>query len=543
MNNWQTKEQLTDLLCSLVNHQSVTGSTAEIALVEYLRHLLAQKPYFQNNPGHLKLHPLDDGRRLLTALVKGNDSSETIILSSHFDVVGIKDYGSLQNLAFHPHELTREMKHMKDELPDSVQQDIVSGDWLFGRGSMDMKAGLSLHLSMLEKAIDGEFDGNLLLLSVPDEEVNSQGMLTALPVLNQLKEEEGLTYNACLNGEPMFSKYPGDPAYYVYTGSIGKVLPGFYCYGKESHVGEPFAGINPNLMTSFLSQQLELNEAFIEKWDDEVTPPPVSLMQRDLKEDYSVQTPQAAITMYNVLYLKQSFREINEKLLTGVRTAAHEIEDYVRQKASNYSKIADDFLMPDAHVTVMMYEELYAEAVKRFGEKEIARRQNLLVSQRDTGDRDFSTLLVQELATICKDLTPMIVLFYSPPFYPAVSSYDDPYIKNVMEHVKEYTESNYNIDLTIAEFFTGLSDLSYVGPVSSKSKLQQLTMNMPLQANGFVFPEDIMEQLTMPVLNIGPLGKDPHQWTERLELTYSFDYLPSIITEAIHRLFDKKAVS
>lgn len=104
MKNWQTKEQLTDLLCSLVNHQSVTGSNAEIAIAEYLQHLLSQKQYFQDNPNHLKLHPLDDGRRLLTALVKGNNTSETVILLSHFDVVGVEDYGSLQNLFQHPRE-------------------------------------------------------------------------------------------------------------------------------------------------------------------------------------------------------------------------------------------------------------------------------------------------------------------------------------------------------------------------------------------------------------------------------------------------------
>lgn len=542
MKNWQTKEQLTDLLCSFINHQSITGSNAEIAIAEYLQHLLAQKSYFQNNPDRLKLHPLEDGRRLLTALVKGKDTSETIILLSHFDVVGTEDYGSLQNLAFYPKELTREMNSIKNTLTDAVQQDFESGNWLFGRGSMDMKAGLALHFSILEKAMDGEFDGNILLLSVPDEEVNSQGMLAALPVLNQLKKEENLDYNACLNGEPMFSKYPGDPSYYVYTGSIGKVLPGFYCYGKESHVGEPFAGVNPNLMVSFLSRQLELNEAFIEKIEDEVTPPPVSLMQRDLKENYSVQTPHAAITMYNVLYLKQTFKEINDKLLTGAKAAAGEIEKYIHEKANNFASVADDFTMPAFNVNVIMYEDLYGEAVKRYGKKEITRRQNLLASQRDKGDRDFSTLLVQELSAMCKDLAPMIVLFYSPPFYPAVSSYDSPYIKDVMEHVKKYTNRNYNLELTVAEFFTGLSDLSYIGPVASKSKLQQLTTNMPLQNNGFVFPEDIMEKLTMPVLNIGPLGKDPHQWTERIELTYSFSYLPSILTEAIHRLLEKKVI-
>lgn len=541
MKTWQSKEDLTDLLCSLVNHQSITGTNAEIALAEYLYHLLAQKNYFQTNPAFLNLHPLDDGRHLLTALVKGKGSSnQTVILLSHFDVVGVEDYGSLENLAFHPRELTKEMLKIKDILPKTVQEDLDVGEWLFGRGSMDMKAGLSIHLSMVEKAFDGEFDGNILLVTVPDEEVNSKGMLTALPVLTQLKKEEDLSFSACLNSEPVFSKYPGDSNYYVYTGSIGKVLPGFYCYGKESHVGEPFAGINPNLMVGFLSRQLELSESFIERVGTEVAPPPISLMQRDLKESYSVKTPHAAIAMYNVLYLKQSFKALNEKLLQGARHAAEETEKYVHQKAVNFSAVSNEFKMPSSEINVFMYEELYAKAVKKYGKDEILRRQNLLVSQRDAGDRDFSTLLVQDLAALCKELTPMIVLFYSPPFYPAVSSNEDPKIKKVMDHVKTFTSENYGFDLTVSTFFTGLSDLSFIGPISSNSKLNQLTENMPLQNNGFTFPKEAMEQLTMPILNIGPFGKDPHQWTERLELNYSFNYLPIIVTEAIHELLSPK---
>lgn len=542
MKTWQTKEELTNLLCSLVSHQSITGSNAEIALPEYVYHLLTQKDYFQKFPDHLNLHPLDDGRHLLTALVRGKDPSvqETAILLSHFDVVGVEDYGSLENLAFHPVELTKELHQKNDELPEDVARDLTAGNWLFGRGTMDMKAGLALHLSKLEEAMEGTFSGNVLLLTVPDEEVNSKGMLAALPVLEEIKNKENLDYNACLNGEPIFRKFPDDPNFYIYAGSIGKVLPGFYCYGVGTHAGEPFSGVSPNIMTSFLSRHIELNETFMEVSGKEVTPPPVSLMQRDLKEAYSVQTPQAAISMYNVLYLKQSLRELNDKLLHGARKAAKDVEAYVYQKAEAFAKVYTDFALPEPNVNVMMYEDLYREAVKRFGEEEITRRQHFLVEQRDAGDRDFSTILIQDLATLCKDLAPMIILFYSPPFYPAVTSFEDPDVKEVMETIKIYAKKEFDIDLTVSEFFTGLSDLSFVGPVASKSKLSQLTTNMPLQNKGYTLPENVMEKLTMPVLNIGPLGKDAHQWTERLELTYSFEQLPLILTKAIEQILQVK---
>ena len=541
MKRWQTKDSLVDLLCSLVEYPSITGSQAEIALVEYLFQQLSERPYFQENPEHVKLHPLDDGRRLLTALVKQGNSSDTVVLLSHFDVVGVDDFGSKKNLAFHPKVLTQDYHRYFDELPEPVQEDIQSGDWLFGRGIMDMKAGLTLHLSMLEKAMDGEFDGNILLLTVPDEEVNSLGMLQALPALTELRESEQLTYRACLNGEPMFSQYPGDPHNYVYSGSIGKLLPGFFCYGKETHVGEPFAGLNANLMVSYIAQELELNEAFIESVGNETTPPPVSLMQRDLKEEYSVQTPQAAVAMYNVLYLKQSTKEINEKLLRAAHRASERITGHYEAKADAFHQEKPGLEFPEMNVRVLMYEELYKEAVSRFGSHEVERIQNLLMSQRETGDREFSTQLVHELAALCRDLAPMIVLFYSPPFYPSVSSKDDPYIQDTLAYVKDSTKENYFLDLEEIEFFPGLSDLSFIGPSTSKAPIGTMLTNMPLHGKGYDLSEGMLRTLQMPILNVGPRGKDPHQWTERLELSYSFDYLPDILTKTIHRLLKKPA--
>ncbi|MDL4840724.1 M20/M25/M40 family metallo-hydrolase [Aquibacillus rhizosphaerae] len=537
MQRWQTKSDLIELLCSLVNFPSITGSEAEIAIAEHLKNLLVETDYFKNNPSLLQLHPLKDGRQLLTALVKQGNTSETIILLSHFDVVAIDDYGSLKNMAFHPKILTKEINKRKEELSELVQNDIETGDWLFGRGTMDMKAGLTLQLSMLEKAMHGEFKGNILLLSVPDEEANSLGMLTALPVLEHLKNFHNLNYLSCLNSEPMFSKFPADKSNYLYTGSIGKVLPGFLCYGKETHVGEPFAGLNANLMVSYLSQELELNEMFVEKVGDEITPPPVSLMQRDLKEAYSVQTPTTAVAMYNVLYLKQSIETLNKKLFNAAEKASKSIVEHFYEKMTSYSQYTKEFVKPTINVHVFMYEELYEIAINRFGKEEVERRQNLLISQREEGDRDFSTLLVQDLAALCKDMAPMIVLFYSPPFYPSVSSSTNPYIASVVEKIQKYTAENFSLSMKEIAYFPGLSDLSYLGPVSAGSDLTSLMKNLPLQNKGFEFPEHLLESISMPVINVGPNGKDPHQWTERLELTYSFEYLPKILTNTIHALF------
>jgi arginine utilization protein RocB len=535
---WQTKEQLVSLLSKLVEHPSITGSGQEVSMAEFIKLQLQQLSYFQENPDLLQLHPISDGRLFLTAIVKQKEVSETVILLSHFDVVEVEDYGGWKNLAFRPQELTNVFKENKHLFPPSIQKDIESGDWLFGRGSMDMKAGLALQMSMIERAVNGQIDGNLLLLTVPDEEANSAGMIGAVPKLVELAEKYNLLYKACLNSEPMFSKYPGDQNFYMYTGSIGKCLPGFFCYGKETHVGEPFSGLNANLMVSEISKVLELNSDFCEQVEEETTPPPTNLMQKDLKMEYSVQIPHSAVTIFNVLSMQRSMDKMTELLFKQMKKAAKNIEKHYLKRVEEYRKL-EDFKAPTINVNIFTYEQLYDLAVGRFGKEEIDRRQNYLMANRyDQGDRDFSTKLVQDLAFLCKEYAPMIVLFYSPPFYPAVLSSGEAVIASTRDELIKYANVTYNLDIKPLHYFSGLSDLSFIGLQETKEQLQSLLSNMPLFERGYELPLNDLAALNVPVLNVGPFGRDAHQWTERLHVPISFEVFPDLIYFTIKKLFE-----
>ncbi|WP_347549705.1 M20/M25/M40 family metallo-hydrolase [Pseudalkalibacillus hwajinpoensis] len=536
MGKWQTKETLMYLLSRLVEYQSVTGTYPEVALAEYIHLQLQDLAYFQENPEQLSLHPTSDGRSFVTGLVKKGTSKKTVILISHFDVVDVEDYGQFKNLAFSPYDLTDEIYKNLDNMPEEVQQDLETGEWLFGRGVMDMKAGLALQMSMLEKASMGAFDGNILLLTVPDEEVNSLGMIEAVPVLVELAKQHGLEYTACLNSEPVFTNYPGDRNLYVYTGSIGKLLPGFFCYGQETHVGEPFSGLNANYMAAEVTRELELNADFCEVVDGEVTPPPTNLMQKDLKEEYSVQIPHVGVTLFNVLGMESTIQDITDQLLKAVKVAAKRIEDQYLTKAKHFAKLQHYEPKP-FHVRVLTYEQLHNRAVELFGEAEIKRREDYITANfKDLGDRDLSTRMVFDLAALCKDDGPMIVLFYNPPFYPAVSSRNDPFIQETIKRVVSHSESEHEVTLKPQHYFPGLSDLSFVGLERTKETIRPLQDNMPLYGRSYNLPLDALEQLKVPVMNLGPKGKDPHKWTERLELTYSFGTLHEMLPYTIRQL-------
>jgi len=531
---WKSKEQLTDLLCDLVAIPSVSGSAAERELPYFVRAGLAKLPYFERNPEHLRLHPTGDGRHFVTALAKRTeDTRDTIIVLSHYDVVDVKDYGTWEALAFDPRKLTAKFYAEKASLPKAVQADLDQGDWLFGRGAMDMKCGLALHMSMLERACLGEFDGNVLLLTVPDEEVNSVGMRAAVPALLEMAERYGLDYKAVVNSEPVFSRHPGDLANYVYTGTIGKVLPGFLCYGKETHVGEPLSGLNGNYMASMLTCEFELNADFCEFVDGESTPPPTNQLQRDLKQDYSVQIPHRAVTLFNLFVLERSMEELVERLLQAASRAVRRMEEaYASAVAATKARGVD------MNVAVLTFEQLLRRAEQAHGKavvERLLRQTRERLAGRD--DREVTIALVDEVSILCKELAPMTVLFFAPPYYPAVSSRNDAFIRRAVDDLTALARDRYGVELERQHFFGGISDLSYVGTGKPASSLELLVSNMPLWGEEYSLPLAELERFAVPVLNVAPIGRDAHQRTERLDVDYSFGTLPEMLYACLQNLF------
>jgi arginine utilization protein RocB len=535
---WQTKQQLKELLCELVRYPSITGTEGEIKLAQYVVDQLRTLTYFQQNRDHVQLHPTGDGRFFVTALVKKEEHvRDTVVLLSHFDVVDVQDYGNLKEMAFDAEMLTKWFYERKEQLPKDVRRDIETGEWLFGRGTMDMKCGLALHFSLIEQATEGKFNGNLLLLTVPDEEVNSIGMRAAVPVLLQLAEKYDLDYKLVLNAEPMFTRYPGDKNYYIYTGSIGKVLPGFYCYGKETHVGEPLAGLNANWMASEITNEMELNTVFCESFGQEVSPPPTNLIQMDLKEDYSVQIPHRAVTLFNLFLQKKTMDEVTSILLSLAKKAKERLEKRYVEHARRFAEL-EHSTPRSLSIRILTFSELKEYALQTFGEEAIKKIETQIIANKGNKDeRQLTIEWVDRLAILCKDLAPMIVLFFAPPYYPAVECSDIPLIQTLVARLKRYAKEKDNVDLVQQHYFGGISDLSYVGLHQSFSSLQSLIEQMPLWNQGYSLPFEAMKKLDVPVLNVGPVGRDAHQWTERLNVPFAFEVVKDWLVQTLDEVF------
>ncbi|MFL0363489.1 M20/M25/M40 family metallo-hydrolase [Bacillus sp. PK3_68] len=529
---WGTPETLRALLCELVSWDSRTFTDGERKFAYNVREKLSELDYFKKHPDYLSLHPADLGRHFVTAFYRHPEAKDTVVLISHFDTVQTEEYGDLEPLAFRPEELTKELLNRKSNLPEGARIDLESGKYLFGRGTMDMKMGLALHMALIEKASIEQWPINLVLLTVPDEEVNSSGMRAAVTELVNMRDKYGISYKLFLNSEPSFSQKPGDEKHYVYSGTLGKIMPAALFYGKETHVGEPLKGMTANYIASFLTQMMEWNPIFHESDLGENTPLPVSLQQKDLKTQYSTQTPYRAAALYNVFLMKRTASEIMDLF--------EEVAQKAAKKCNEAYKVLCQSEQIDGvgEVRVLRYEKLLAYAAEKLGSELVKKIKDEVQENTEWDEREKSLRIADKLLIQCQELAPAIVLLFAPPYYPAVNTSGDPLVIESVQLVKKVA-SNFGVDVEQIHYFNGLCDLSYVHYHDEANGWEAFERNTPVWGDIYTIPFADMLQLQAPVLNVGPFGKDAHQLTERLHIDSAFVHTPAMLDHLIKSMVKK----
>lgn len=527
-NHWQTAENLKALLCELVSWGSETFTEGEQQFSLKLYDKIRNLDYYREHEENLQLIDVDYGRQVVSAFYDSQVTKETIVLISHFDTVQTEEYGDFQHLATMPEQLTRFFENHPTLLNQAAQDDIAKGDYLFGRGVMDMKMGLCLQLQLLEKAINEKWPINLLLMTVPDEEVNSAGMRRAVEYLSLLERQEVLKVKLFLNSEPSFSQGPADINEYIYSGTIGKIMPAALFYGKETHVGEPLKGMTAPYMSSFLTSEMEWNERFEESDYGETTPLPVSLQMKDLKEQYSTQTPYRAMSLFNVFLMKRSAAEIMDIF--------EDVTKQAMEKCQNkYDALCErKGVVGIGKIKTIRYEELKRYALKKLGTEKVTELEKVILDNENLDDRGKSLRLADQLMINCQELAPAVIILFAPPFYPPANSSEHPLIKDIVRHLLESAEP-YAIPLEQIHYFNGICDLSYCQFVLDEG-WQAYEDNTPVWGKTYSIPLEEIALFDAPVLNVGPFGKDAHQISERLHMKSAFEEMPVLLQGVVQKV-------
>ncbi|MBB4823319.1 arginine utilization protein RocB [Sporosarcina luteola] len=542
----ELSQQVEMLTRHLVSINSINGSLGEVEIVQEIYRILRSFPYFEQHPDHLWLQTIDGdpiGRQNVFAFVEGGKrSNQTVLFHSHIDTVAVEDFGPLKQDAFSTDAMEA---FFRDYDSDPVlQQEALSGDWMFGRGSVDMKSGAAVHIANILHFTEHpeELTGNVLLLCNGDEESEHRGIIGALSELNRLQAYYGYEFVMAINTDFITPLYDEDPHRYIYTGAAGKILPCFHIYGKEVHVGDTLSGIDPNFIAAKLTERIHNRYALAEKIPGELVLPPTCLQQRDTKELYTVQTAISSHLYFNYFVYEDTPEEILGKLLQEAKEACQETERYLQQQFEAYIEFTG---LPTRdlswHVDVTTYDDYLRYLIQR-GVDVRSIIQDALANQ--TGDlRDISFSIVSALQDADPEKKARVILFFAPPFLPhnylksdvARDEKIQSSIANVLKEMSELTGERFELK----KFFPYLADGSFLSIHETEEELAPLVHNLPEWGHIYTIPFDTIQKLNIPSVNMGVYGKDGHKWTERVYKPYSFGVLPLLIRKATVQMLEE----
>ncbi|MBQ8562938.1 MAG: M20/M25/M40 family metallo-hydrolase [Firmicutes bacterium] len=535
--NQETKT-VRDILNNLVAVQSDTNTAMEIATAEAIAKYFEDDPYFRVHPNQWGIDARGDylKRPVVWALKKGK-TAKTVILTGHYDAVEIDCYGDLKAFALKPDELKAEILR-RDMGDEKIKNHLQDDRWVFGRGTADMKGGLTVGIHKILNYPENAETG-ILFAAVADEENVSSGTRNAVGILLDVKQKFQLDYKAILILEPQLP-LDGDE-FLVYNGSIGKILPMIVAKGKLSHCGEPLKGLNAAHLIGQIVGRLDLNTDLVTGDFGLESPVPIVQFMRDMKNTYDVSVPEYAAAGLNLLFLGS---EKTGELLERIEKICEDAVGAVMKKYWNAAKsarvagmIAEEDLL-HCSPKVMKLSQLEALAAEKDSdflsfksvlEEEMKRKIDSRAITLQTASMEYMKAVIE--ASGEKD--PLIVIGVAPPYYPAVcNEYLDVDAQRYLKVLEQTLAEKYQLKMKAMPYFTGVGDCSYMSCRNVQAE-RQVMSNMTLPAAVYDIPFESSAQLGAPCFYLGPRGEQIHQWSERVYMPDLEEVVPSLIASLI----------
>jgi arginine utilization protein RocB len=529
------------IMRELVAVQSDTGTTLEVNVAAKILELIKEDEYFRANPDLCGAYQDDDalGRPVVWALKRGS-SARTLIISGHYDCVETQCYGPLQEYALNPDSLKNLMKE-NSTTDEQLRRDLEDDNWVFGRGTADMKGGLAAALFALRSWPGGEV--NVLFTAVSDEENLSAGARQAVGLYADLKNRFGLDYRLCVICESCRRNPEKDDPFPFASGGPGKILPIVLVKGELAHSCDVLGGLNSALIMAEVIKNVELSPDFLSVDGDVSTQPPATQLARDLKEHYDVSLPQYSAAAFNMTFLTSTdpmdlisrLRKVCVRSIETVIARYNQVFDTMKNRGL-LSREKKAWTVPPT----MTLEELRSSVLqKKAAFKEFEEHLRRRTAQRLSAGQTLQEASVAYLKEIVEfaDITPpAVVIGVAPPYYGAVSNdrlgWDS---AQFLSSIQPNLQRLHGIRMVEASYATAMTDMSYMSCVDPQSA-QQVMNNMALPSGIYDIDFAGIAEMNIPTLLIGPAGRDIHQAAERVYLPDVERNVPEILLEIMKTL-------
>lgn len=531
-------QQIEEVAKELVKIPSINNSLhGEADVCRKIKEILLSFPYFNENPHLVWTTDLPNDpyqRKNVFAFLPKEGVDEIILFHAHMDTVGVEDFGKIKSMAFDSKELLQFFKEY-DSDPE-VQSEALSGDWAFGRGMLDMKSGMAVHLMNLLFYTEHpeELPFNLLFMGNPVEENDHIGTIEALPTLLEFKER-GYEFIGAINTDFVSPLHEDDHTRYLYTGAAGKMLSCFYIKGREAHVGNTLQGIDPTMISSAINIAINTNPSLCEEIADEEILPSSALYQRDQKDFYNVQTAKTAHLYFNTFLYEKSAKDVLNTLLIVAKQAIGQVTELLDERLIKYRQTIN---VPqgnvDHSVAVYLFEEYLTLCREKVDPEEIL--QSLLTKTEKLDKRALGFAFIDALEHATGDDSPKVILFLAPPFCPHNEIEQHSHLDDALQSAAETIANQTGEVFKKRRFFPFLSDSSYLSMNETESEIDSIMKNFPGMIDIYPLPVKKIQKLSIPAVNLGVFGKGAHTWKERIYKPYSYEVLPLLIREVLTNL-------
>lgn len=536
------------LAIRLARFSSITRTSGELSYPDFLISVLREISFFSNRPNLVQEFEISEDkwkRRIVIAFAPG-EGQACITLTGHYDVVDTSNYGALEPLAFDPEALLKKMLQVlsaKEGLSSSeisLKKDLESGYFIPGRGILDMKSGLAAAITVISRFLeDPDRIGNIIFLAVPDEEGASVGMKAAKKILSDFISSHQLHMRAIINLDAAIDHGDGGEAKAVFLGSVSKLLPFVLFVGKAAHAGAPFDGFNPALAASLFIREIECNsDCFSPRAisPGEEPPPPTILYCRDMRTHYDVTMPFDIFCAVNILTFEkkpekifESFRLLVEEMLNNAISLFHERKSVFSRKKNEH------VAMQRFSSRVIDFSELVDRA--EYVAPGILDRLRKAAEKYHPEDPVLQTArIVHELLSFAQIEGPCAIIGFAPPFYAKAELdiyRDQEFLVLLKDEIVQFNRE-YQETIKLRPFFPGISDMSFLAPSIESHAIEYIRkQSAVIQKDLDEYMDDLIEA---PVINIGPWGREYHQWGERVNRHYAFKVLPDLVFRISQRI-------
>ncbi|MDB5551744.1 MAG: peptidase [Rhizobium sp.] len=543
---WQPFERVREFSYRMVEWPSESGTPGEAEFAEKLANLLREIPYFRDHPEDIAI--IDSHGSLVAknvvAVVRGS-GLRTLAFGGHFDTVETGNYLELKHLACKPDALKAALiADLESRALTATEaralDDLRSGDFIPGRGMLDMKSGVAAGIAALERFSETpDRQGNLVLFATPDEERNSRGMRSLRDALPDLMKRWNLDIVGGVNLDATSDQGDGSEGRAIYHGTIGKLLPFAFVIGQASHASYPFEGISAHRIASEIMLAFEANPALCDTGEAQVSPPPICLEAKDLRGGYEVTTPDKVWLAFNWLFHSRMPSDLYADFNAIVARAVDKALGDFKAKAADYAHM--NGVEPgelDFESRVISFAELRQEALKNRG-SDVRTRFDALAASLAGNDNPLNVTrsLVEFMVAEARISGPAVVTGFSNLHYPHthldLSRDLDRDFAAALDRARGTIEAQYDTSFKRREYFTGISDMSFFGAAVDESDTAVVADNTPAALWVDRPPADA---LRYPVVNIGPWGREFHQRLERLYMPYAFDVFPKFLIEIVREV-------